>query len=135
MEEEERRFGRERLGATFSGVHGVGSVLEAPGMARAADDDIVNAFVELPDATGWHHPKNWMSGGNIQLARAFATFAKSDPDRAIRILARLNQANGVRAAAYTLDALSEDAPAEIVFSLPRVRLDRAASEPPSPPPC
>ena len=88
-------------------------------MAKANDQDIINAFVELPDATGWHHPRSWMSGGNIQLARAFATFAKSNPGRALRILGELDQGNGVRAAAYALDSLSEDASAVLVGDLCR----------------
>ena len=119
VDEDERRYGRQRSGASFSGARYIGSVIEADGMAKASDDDIVNAFVELPDATGWDNPKRWMAGGNIQLARAFATFAKDHAERSIRILSRLNSENGTRAAAYAIDALSEAAPPKIVFDLVR----------------
>lgn len=117
--EDERRFGTRRSGATFTGPQWIGSPLEADGMAKASDADIVNAFRELPDATGWDHPRNWMTGGNIQLSRAFATFAKDHADRAIRILAELNKDNGTRAAAYVLDALAEEGEPEMVFGLLR----------------
>ena len=124
VNEDERRYGGNRSGASFSGVRMIGSVLEADAMAKASDDDIVNAFAELPDATGWDNPKNWMAGGNIQLARAFATFSKDHMDRAIRILSRLDPSNGTRATAYAIDALSEDAPPEMVFDLVRSAVGR-----------
>lgn len=117
--EGERRYGRQRAGVVFSGARWIGSPLEADAMAKASDDDIVNAFKELPDATGWDHPRNWMTGGNIQLARSFATFAKAHPNRAIRILGQLTKDTGTRAAAYSLDALSEDADPTTVLGLLR----------------
>ena len=117
--EDERRYGSERRGVSFSGAQIIGSIIEADEMAKASDDDIVNAFVELPDATGWDNPRRWMAGGNIQLARAFATFAKGHSERSVRILARLDRDNGARAAAYTIDSLSEAAPPSIVFNLLR----------------
>jgi nucleoside phosphorylase len=117
--EDGRRYGTRRSGATFSGARWIGPVLGSEAMAKASDDDIVNAFKELPDATGWDHPRNWMTGGNIQLARAFSDFAKSNANRAIGILKRLDKHTGTRAAAYTLDALAEDGAPEMVFGLLR----------------
>lgn len=122
--EDERRYGSRRLGATFTGSQWIGSVMEADTMVKATDADIVHAFEELPDGTGWDHPRSWMKGGNIQLARAFSIFAKSHPDRAIRILAALNKDNGTRAAAYALDSLSEDAKPALVMDLLRDVVDR-----------
>ncbi|MGO8151461.1 hypothetical protein AB9F36_16775 [Rhizobium leguminosarum] len=115
--EDERRYGSRRSGATFTGPQWIGSVMEADVMAKASDADIVHAFEELPDATGWDHPRSWMAGGNIQLARAFSTFAKNHPDRSVRILAALDKDNGTRAAAYALDSLSEDAEPTLVVDL------------------
>lgn len=117
--EGERRYGgagRERI---FSDTGEIGSIIEADRMVKASDDDIVNAFVGLPDATGWDNPRSFMAGGNVQLARAFATFAKEHVERAVRILAKLDSSNGVRAAAYTIDALSSDRDAAVVFALTR----------------
>lgn len=122
--EDERRYGNRRSGATFIGPQWIGSVMEADAMAKASDADIVHAFEELPDATGWDHPRSWAAGGNIQLARAFSTFAKSHPDRAISILAALNKDNGTRAAAYALDSLSEDAEPGLVMDLLRDLVER-----------
>ncbi|MCA3450410.1 MAG: hypothetical protein INF92_08575 [Rhodobacter sp.] len=115
--EDERRFGTGRSGAIMTGPQWISSPFEADGMTKASDADIIRAFEELPDATEWEHPSRWMAGGNIQLARAFSTFAKGHPDRAIRILSSLNKDNGTRAAAYTLDSLSEDAEPALVMSL------------------
>ena len=116
--EDERRYGSERRGVSFDGGI-IGSIIEPEEMMKASDDDIINAFVTLPDATGWDNPRSWMAGGNVQLARAFATFAKDHVDRSIRILRRLNRDNGVRAAAYAIDALSEGAPSATIFDLVR----------------
>ncbi|MCA4921466.1 MAG: hypothetical protein ING86_01510, partial [Methylobacterium sp.] len=117
--EDERRFGTGRSGAIITGPQWIGSPFEADGMTKASDADIIRAFEELPDATEWEHPRRWMAGGNIQLARAFSTFAKGHPDRAIRILLALNKDNGTRAAAYALDSLSEDADPALVMGLLR----------------
>lgn len=122
--EDERRYGSRRAGAIFTGPQWIGSVMEADAMAKASDADIIHAFEELPDASGWDHPRNWMAGGNIQLARAFSTFAKGNPDRAVRILAALNEDNGTRAAAYALDSLSEGAEPRLVVDLLRNVVDR-----------
>ncbi|HTU12125.1 MAG TPA: hypothetical protein VMG08_14635 [Allosphingosinicella sp.] len=124
VNEDERRYGSRRSGVTFTGPQWIGSVMEADAMAKASDADIAHAFEELPDATGWDHPRSWMAGGNIQLARAFSTFAKSHPGRAIRILAVLDKDNGTRAAAYALDSLSEDADPTLVIDLLRDVVDR-----------
>ncbi|KPL53233.1 hypothetical protein ABB55_14270 [Prosthecomicrobium hirschii] len=122
--EEARRYGSGSSGPAFTGAQYIGSVMEADAMAKANDVDIVHAFDELPDETGWNHPRRWMAGGNIQLARAFSTFAKSHPERAISILAALNKDNGTRAAAYTLDTLSEGAEPALVMDLLRDVVER-----------
>jgi hypothetical protein len=51
-----------------------------------------------------------MRGGNIQLSRAFAEFARSDPERAIRIMEQFEPLQQERAAGYALDAMADDAP-------------------------
>jgi nucleoside phosphorylase len=109
LREEERALPGERLGVTFSGAHWVGSIMSAADMARASDDDLINAFEQLPDSTMWSHPSDWGKGGNIQLAREFANFAKGDPARAFRIIERFKPEFGERAAGYALDAMSETA--------------------------
>lgn len=122
--EDERRYGNRRSGATFTGPQWIGSVMEADAMSKASDADIIHAFEELPDASGWDHPRSWMTGGNIQLARAFSTFAKAHPERAVRILAALSKDNGTRAAAYALDSLSENAEPALVIGVLRDVVDR-----------
>ena len=82
LREEERALPGGRLGVTFSGARVVGSIMSAGDTARASDDDLINAFRQLPDSTMWSHPSDWEKGGNIQLAREFANFAKEDPERA-----------------------------------------------------
>jgi hypothetical protein len=86
-------------------------------IGRASDDDVVNAFRELPDATGWDNPKTWMKGGNIQLSRAFAEFAKANPARAAKIIGRFNAQVGARAAGYALDAMAEEGDPALILRL------------------
>ena len=106
--EESRVFPDHSFGARFSGVSTVGSRMDSAGMARANDADILNAFRTLPDSTDWHHPNDWMSGGNIQLSREFATFAKAHPDRAFRLIQQLTPEIGSRGSGYALDAMAEE---------------------------
>lgn len=112
VQEEERAFPGEHdfVGGVQSGW--VGSRMDANGMAKASDEDILNAFKTLPDATAWQHPTDWMMGGNIQLSREFATFAKAHPDRALRVIDQFTPEIGTRAAGYALDALAEEGDAE-----------------------
>lgn len=88
----------------------IGSPMEAAAMAKAKDRDILKIFREIPDNTNWDHPTHWMRGGNIQLSRAFAEFARTDPERAIRLMEQFEPLQQERAASYALDAMAEDAP-------------------------
>lgn len=87
----------------------IGSPMEAADMAKAKNRDILKLFREIPDITEWDHPKDWMRGGNIQLSRAFADFAKADPERAIRLIAQFEPRRQERAAGYALEAMAGDA--------------------------
>jgi hypothetical protein len=115
--EERRRFGTAKRGATFSGPTWVGSSMSADEIGKADDDDVVNAFRELPVATGWDNPKTWQKGGNIQLSRAFAEFAKANHSRAVEIISRLDREIGARGAGYTLEAMAEDADPKLITGL------------------
>ena len=61
----------------------------------------------LPDATEWDNPRGWMKGGNVQLSREFASFAKANPERAFKIITKLDPQFGTRAAGYALAELGE----------------------------
>lgn len=101
----------------------IGSPMSADQMSRASTDDIVNAFIEIPDATEWAHPRCWARGGNIQLAREFAEFAKSHADRAIEVIRLLEPNFGQRPAGYALDALAETLEPERLMGL-AIELDK-----------
>jgi len=88
----------------------IGSPMEAAAMAKAKDRDILKIFREIPDNTDWNHPTHWMRGGNIQLSRAFADFARTDPERAVRLMEQFEPLQQERAAGYALDAMADDAP-------------------------
>lgn len=88
----------------------IGSPMGSSAMAKAKDRDILKIFREIPDNTNWDHPSHWMRGGNIQLSRAFAEFAKTDPERAIRLMEQFEPLQQERAASYALDAMADDAP-------------------------
>ncbi|MBW9125260.1 hypothetical protein [Agrobacterium pusense] len=106
VQREERAIGDRHLGVTFSGVYSPSSIMSAAEMGRAKDDDIINAFQTLPDATRWNHPKYDRKGGNIQLSREFAAFAKESPDRAMRLIPRFEPEFGERAAGNALTELA-----------------------------
>ena len=117
VEEEERAFPDAPRGTRIVGPHWVGPIMDASAISRASDDDVINAFRILPDASGWEHPRQRMKGGNIQLAREFAEFSKENSERAIRLLGVLTPENGTRATGYTLDALSEGTEPDLVLPL------------------
>lgn len=67
----------------------VGSPMSHDQMAKASDDAIIKMLDVVNDHTGRHeHPKHWLKGGVTELSRAFAAFAKSFPDRALRVIPR-----------------------------------------------
>ena len=117
IEEEERAIGDPTIGGRVIGPRWIGPTMNATEMTRAPNEDVTNAFLELPDNTEWSHPKQRMVGGNIQLAREFAHVAKEDPERAERVLLPLSPESGTRAAGYALDAMSENATPEQVLGL------------------
>lgn len=108
---EQRALG-DRFDSSIGKVEGgfIGSPMEAAAMGKAKDRDILKIFREIPDNTNWDHPTHWMRGGNIQLSRAFAEFARSDADRAIRLMEQFEPRQQERAAGYALDAMADDAP-------------------------
>jgi nucleoside phosphorylase/adenylate kinase family enzyme len=118
LQEEERALpSGPPIGVTFSDGT-IGSIMSAADISHASDDDVINAFRTVPDSTMWHHPRDWEKGGNIQLAREFADFAKSEPQRAIRLMERFEPNFGERAAGYGLAAITEGAnPAKVMSTI------------------
>ena len=117
IEQEERALPHVALRSPTGGFARVDSIMSADAIRRASDEDAVNAFRTLPDETGWSHPTRFATGGNVELAREFAQAARSDPERAARLLKKLDAGNGTRAAAYALDAMAEAADAHMVIAV------------------
>lgn len=68
----------------------LGSPMSHDQMVKASDNAIIKMLDAVNDHTGRHeHPKHWLKGGVTELSRAFAAFAKAFPDRALRIIPRL----------------------------------------------
>ena len=65
-----------------------------------------------------------MMGGNIQLSREFAEFAKGDPERAGRLIRKFEPSFGRRAAGYALDAMAENADPKLITTLFTELVDR-----------
>ncbi|WP_082728980.1 phosphorylase family protein [Burkholderia sp. LA-2-3-30-S1-D2] len=107
---EQRALG-DRFDRSVGNVEGgfIGSPMDAASMSKAKDRDILKIFREIPDSSDWSHPSHWLRGGNIQLSRAFAEFARTDPERAIRLMEQFAPRQQERAAGYALDAIAEDA--------------------------
>jgi nucleoside phosphorylase len=106
----ERRALGTRFERSMGDIQGgwIGSPMDAAAMAKAKDRDILNIFRQIPDDTSWDHPRDWMRGGNIQLSRAFAEFARTSPERAIRVMEQFEPNHQERAAGYALDAMADD---------------------------
>lgn len=117
IEQEERALPHVPLRSHTSGFGPVDSIMKASAIARASDDDVINAFRTLPDETGWSHPTRFATGGNVELAREFAQAAQADPERAARLLKKLDADNGTRAAGYALDAMAEATDARMVVAV------------------
>lgn len=115
--EERRRFPRSDDGVRRYGPSWIGSPISAEQLAKAQDDQIINAFREVPDETGWDHPNRMMKGGNIQLSRAFADFAKNDPERAARLIRKFEPSIASRAAGYALESMAEVSDPKFVLAL------------------
>jgi hypothetical protein len=116
IRQESRVFGDERSGIRFSGFRHIGSPMSTEAMFKASDEDILNAFRELPDHTEWDHPRDHLKGGNVQLSRAFAEFAKQQPERAVQIIARFDPEIGSRAAGSALESMGESAEPDLVIA-------------------
>jgi hypothetical protein len=97
----------------------IGSPVSAEQMEKGKDEDILGLFQELDDDSGWDHPRFHMKGGSIQASRAFAEFAKLDPDRALSLIMQFQPGKQERPVAEALRALSESGniSAEKLFSL------------------
>ncbi len=116
VEEETRIFPEIKFGVGSTLLR-VDSIMTAEEIGRATDEHILNAFRGLPDSTNWDHPRRRGQGGNIQLARAFAEFAKTDPARAKTLIMQLPTDSAERTASFSLRELAESTSPEIVCDL------------------
>ena len=96
---------REARPQPGTGLQLIGSPVSREEMADLGDDAVAGLFDELPDATGTHHPDDWMIGGSVQLSQVFEEFAKAHPDRAVAVLSRLRPGEQERPAAHGVRGL------------------------------
>lgn len=90
VEEEERAFpGLEDHDVYFAGVQCIGSPVSAEQMDKGTDADVIKLFNELTDESAWSHPRHRMEGGAIQASREFASLAKRNLSKALRIVRAL----------------------------------------------
>lgn len=93
-------------------------------MRKAKDEDINNIFDEIDDKTEWRYSAGLSKGGNVQLSREFAEFAKELPERAIKIIRKFDPNKQTRAAGYAMDAIAEtEYPSDKYFKI-ILELDR-----------
>ncbi|RZO02751.1 ATP-binding protein [Pseudomonas moorei] len=116
VDEETRLFPVVKLDAGVTLLR-VDSIMTSEEIGRATDDHVLNAFRGIPDSTNWEHPKHRGQGGNVQLARAFAEFAKTEPARAKHLIMQLPTDSAERTASYSLRGLAESTSPEIVCDL------------------
>jgi hypothetical protein len=110
IQEEERALGpAPERDVSGGGVQWIGSPISKGQMTKAKDEDLLSILAQIDDKTGWSHPREFMKGGSVQLAREFAEFALDQPDRAIGIIRRLSPDTQERVAAYGIEALATGA--------------------------
>jgi hypothetical protein len=115
VQEDSRVFPVKKTRTVEGGI--IDSIMAIEDFDRASDEDIIKAFIALPDATNWDHPKIMMKGGNIQLSRVFASFAKENQPRALRLISKFAPGSGERAAGYAIDEIASTAEPSSVTSL------------------
>jgi DNA replication protein DnaC len=89
----------------------VGARMRAEEMQRASDDDLLNLFNEITDASG----ERWIgsrldvsrAGGSGELARELEELVKKDPPRGLRLLPRFTSDKHSKYAAAVVTALAE----------------------------
>ena len=85
----------------------IGSPMSVDEMETASNAELLATLAEFPDSTGWDHPTDISKGGSIQISRAFADFAKNQPDRTLEVINQLDPSENSRPAAYALEKLAE----------------------------
>jgi len=104
---------RRRMVVAWTSV----SPMSGDEMVRASDKTIEMFLGAFPDATGWGE-RFEKHGGSVEVSRAFADFAKKEPQRAIETILKLDPATHQRPAAYAIRDLTENEVAdEQLFNL------------------
>ena len=85
----------------------IASSVSTAQMARASDANLLNLFDELDDSTGWHNPRDFLKGGSLEASRALGEFAKTNQERALQLLRKLQPGRHERYAAEALRGISE----------------------------
>lgn len=76
-------------------------------MAKATDEQLFGLFEEYHDEHHRELGSGFLRGGSDHAARAFGEYAKTDPDRVMRLLARLDPAKHQRPVGAVLSVLSD----------------------------
>ncbi len=87
----------------------IGSPMTVEQMEKASCRAILSLFSELPDATGFDHPRNWMRGGSVQASQALGELAKRQPSKVIEVLREFKAGQHKVPAAHGIQGLSEAA--------------------------
>ncbi|MFZ2196659.1 MAG: ATP-binding protein [Thermodesulfovibrionales bacterium] len=94
---------RRRVVVSWTSV----SPMSADEMVCASDKTIEKFLGAYPDDTGWGE-RFEKHGGSVEVSRAFADFAKKEPQRAIETIMKLDPATHQRPAAYAIRELPEN---------------------------
>lgn len=87
----------------------VRSPMSAGQMERASNDDIIRLFGNLPDNTGWDHPRKQLDliGGSVPASSELAELTKRDPERTLTLLSHLSAEGNQRPVGAVLRTLAE----------------------------
>ncbi len=107
IQEELRAVGIPGPERAIWSVNGPDVQMSGEAMRKAGDEDVLRFLGLHLDDSGWGSVLQPLRGRSIDASRVFGDFAKSDPQRALRIIERLPAGELERPAADALSAFSE----------------------------
>jgi len=122
LQELERKFpGFELRPPEGITIKSVGPPIEQTAQTKMSDEAWLGAMRKYDDSTAWGAPREpLLTGGVVELSRAFAEQVKKDPERFYGLAQRFDGTISLYYVGAALSGLAEsDAPAEWVFDLAR----------------
>jgi len=101
----------------------IGSPVPFEEILASTDEQILATIHELPNSTGSSHPHDFMRGGAVQFSCELGKLAESDPERAMRLVRRIDPATSSIYAGRVLEEVAKAADSSALFTFAQELLD------------